>query len=62
MPELRNTSYTMTYRVTSQARGGAVVAEGDSVVVMVDYRTGDKVPLSDALRARIAGLEAAVKV
>ncbi len=58
VPELRNTSYTMTYRVTSQAHGGALVAEGDSVVVMVNYRTGAKVPLSDELRARIAGLEA----
>jgi acyl-CoA thioester hydrolase len=58
VPELRNTSFTMVYRVTSHAGGDAVVAEGDSVVVMVNYRTGDKVPLSEATRSRVATLEA----
>jgi acyl-CoA thioester hydrolase len=59
VPELRNTSFTMAYRATSEAQGGAVVAEGDSVVVMVNYRTGAKVSLSEELRARIAALEGA---
>ncbi len=56
--ELRNTSFTMTYRATSESLGGAVVAEGDSVVVLVSYVTGDKVPLPPSLRARIADLQA----
>ena len=56
VPELRNTSFTMTYRVTSQRH--AVVAEGDSVVVMLSYRTGEKVPLSEELRKRVAAFEA----
>ncbi len=55
--DLRNTSFTMAYRATSKAHGGAVVAEGDSVVVMVSYRSGEKVPLSDELRRRVAALE-----
>ena len=58
VPELRNTSFTMAYRVMSEAHGGALVAEGDSVVVMLNYRTGEKVSLSDQLRQRVAALEA----
>jgi acyl-CoA thioester hydrolase len=58
VPELRNTSFSMVYRITSEGHGGAIVAEGDSVVVMINYRTGEKVPLSDQLRQMIAGLEA----
>jgi len=46
-------SFTMAYRVHSK-RLGAVVAAGDGVVVMVDYATGKSVPISTALRARIA--------
>jgi acyl-CoA thioesterase FadM len=48
----------MAYRVMSEAHGGALVAEGDSVVVMLNYRTGEKVSLSDQLRQRVAALEA----
>ena len=47
----------MLYRVT-RAEDGARVAEAESVVVMVSYRTGEKVALSAALRARIGELEA----
>jgi len=57
VPEMRSTSFTMAYRATSHTRGGAVVAEGDSVVVMLNYRTGDKVPLAADLRARIEAFE-----
>jgi acyl-CoA thioester hydrolase len=58
VPELRNTSFTMAYRITSHAQGGVVVAEGDSVVVMLNYETGEKVTLSDELRKAVAGVEA----
>jgi acyl-CoA thioester hydrolase len=52
------TSFTMRYRITSAAHNGAVAAEGEGVVVLVDYREGDKVPLSVELRAAIHALEA----
>jgi acyl-CoA thioester hydrolase len=55
--KLGQSSFVMGYRVT-RAEGAEVVAEAESVVVMVNYRTGEKVALSAALRARIAGLEA----
>lgn len=49
---LGTTSFTMRYRATSRAQG-RLVAEGDAVVVMVDPETGQKTPLSDALRTAI---------
>ena len=59
--KLGNTSFTMTYRLHSRAQA-ALAAEGESVVVMVDYGSGAKVPLDEGLRARIAALEAAAPV
>lgn len=56
--KLGNTSFTMGYRVTSDANKGAVAAEGEGVVVLIDYEKGGKVPLDDALRARILEVEA----
>jgi len=56
--KLGNTSFSMGLRLES-SRLGKIAAEGEAVVVMVDYRKGQKVPLGDALRARIEALEAA---
>jgi acyl-CoA thioester hydrolase len=53
-----NTSFVIGYRAESRARQ-AVVAEGETVVVLLDYGTGAKVTLDEPLRARIAALEAA---
>ncbi len=47
------TSFVMANRVT---RGDELVAVGEGVLVMLDYRTGTKVPLPDSLRERIASL------
>lgn len=55
---LGRTSFVMGYRVTSAAHQGAVAAEGEGVIVMLDYRGGGKVPLDDEVRARIRALEA----
>jgi acyl-CoA thioester hydrolase len=54
--KLGNTSLTLGIRLSSRQRG-AVAAEGENVIVLVDYKTGAKVPLWDELRARIAALE-----
>lgn len=51
------TSITMQYRL-ELLPGRDVVAEGESVVVQVDYRTGAKVPLDDELRQKVLALEA----
>jgi acyl-CoA thioester hydrolase len=57
VPRLGTSSFQMRYQVTSRAQGGALVAEGESIIVLYDYKQGVKVPLSDALRAAIDGLE-----
>jgi len=52
-----NTSMVMEYRVISEAHGGAVAAEGEAVVVMVHYASGQKHALGDTLRHRVHELE-----
>jgi hypothetical protein len=48
----------MSYRVTSAAQQGATAAEGEGVVVLVDYARGGKVAIDDATRRAIEALEA----
>jgi acyl-CoA thioester hydrolase len=43
-------SATLWYEVTSSAQDQAVVAEGETVIVMYDYRSGTTVPIDDTLR------------
>jgi len=50
-------SYTMAYRVTSNAQG-VVVATGESVLVNYDYTAGRPASVDDALRSAIAAVEA----
>jgi acyl-CoA thioester hydrolase len=56
--KLGKTSFTMGLRMRSRAQGRAIAAEGESVVVMMDYRAGRKVQLWEELRRRIGELEA----
>lgn len=51
------TSMTLDYRIRSAAQD-AEVATAEDVVVVFDYRDGQKVPVSDALRATVFALEA----
>ena len=55
---LGTTSFVMAFRINSSARAGAVAAEGEGVVVMLDYNRGESVPLGDELRRAILALEA----
>ncbi|MFI5298909.1 MAG: acyl-CoA thioesterase [Polyangiales bacterium] len=55
---LGTTSFEMQYRATSRSQNVAIVAEGDSTIVMFDYSAGSKVALSASLRAAIEALEA----
>jgi len=57
--DVRTTSFTMIYSACSAGLGGALVAEGDSVVVMIDYGSGEKRAVNEDLRKRIATLEGA---
>ena len=55
--DLGTSSFRMAYRLFSEAHGDAIAAEGDSVEVIVDYRSGKSVPLTQELRAAIEVVE-----
>jgi acyl-CoA thioester hydrolase len=50
--------FPVEHRIVSR-RLGAVVTEGEGLIVTFDYRRGVKVSIPDELRRRIAALEAA---
>lgn len=52
-----HTSVSMRQRVTSLSTR-ALVAEGDAIIVMLDYRTGARVALDEGMKRRILDLEA----
>jgi acyl-CoA thioester hydrolase len=54
--KLGNSSFTMGYRLRSAAQD-AEVALGEDVIVLLDYRTGKKVPLDARLRETIRAVE-----
>lgn len=56
--KLGNTSFTMGLRIRSHAHQRAIAAEGEAVIVMIDYRANRKVALSDELRRNVEKLEA----
>lgn len=49
-------SFTMLYELARADALDRVAARGEGVVVMVDYRRGATVPLSDELREKLEGL------
>jgi len=51
------TSFTIAYAITDEE--GDLVADGTSVQVMYDYRSGAKVRVPDGVRAAIAALQGA---
>lgn len=55
---MATTSFVMRLRAVSNAMNGEVVAEGEAVVVMMDYKTGQKLTIAPALKSRILALEA----
>ena len=57
---LGNSSFDMDYKITSNDRGGSLVATGSASGVLCDYSTGKSTPISDSLRSRIIELESAV--
>jgi acyl-CoA thioester hydrolase len=52
-----SSSFAMSYTLTSEKQGGAVVAEGHTVQVLINYGTGEKVPLDAEMRQRIEALQ-----
>ncbi len=56
VPRIGNTSFVMEYAVALADAPERLCARGSGVVVMVDYRTGAKVRVPDAIREGIAAL------
>ena len=55
-----NSSFRMEHQIVSR-NSGAIVAESDSVLVTVDYSTGNPVRVPEEVRAAIARLEETVE-
>jgi acyl-CoA thioester hydrolase len=55
------TSFVMQYRVTSAAHQHATAAEGEGVIVLIDYAKGGKVAIDDATRSAIEKVEASAE-
>lgn len=53
--KIGRTSYVLHKRVRSVSRG-AIAAEGEAVIVTIDYRTGEKVPLDEITKQQLAEL------
>ncbi len=56
--QLGDDRFLMEHRIVSQ-RHNRLAAEGDALVVMLDYRTGKKVSMPHVVRARILEIEEA---
>lgn len=48
-----NTSFGIEHQITSKNNGSKVVAEADSVVVMINYKTGEKFQIDDDNRKKL---------
>ena len=56
--EVRTASFKMEYAIVdANTPLDPLFARGDSVIVMIDYATGTKVPVSETLRSRFAELD-----
>jgi acyl-CoA thioester hydrolase len=53
---LGNTSFTMEYGAALESDPNRLVARGRGVIVLIDYRTGSKVALPEALRTALEAL------
>ncbi len=49
-------SFTMEHKIYSE-KEGAIVAEGDSTIVVFDYKAGKSHPIPEEIRRAIEGLE-----
>jgi len=48
-----NTSFGIEHQITSKNNGSKIVVDADSVVVMVNYKTGEKIQIDDNSRKKL---------
>lgn len=56
--KLGNSSFTMEYAAAEASAPDTPVARGTGVVVLIDYRTGEKLPIPSDLRTALSELSA----
>lgn len=54
-------SFHMVFELARTDAPERLAARGEGVIVMLDYRRGETVPISDALRGRLEGLRVAAE-
>jgi acyl-CoA thioester hydrolase len=54
---LGNTSLTSEYRITSEKHKGKLAAQSKGIIVLINYDTGQKVPLDETVRSKIVAFE-----
>jgi acyl-CoA thioester hydrolase len=59
--KIGTTSLTLESAIATADRLGEPAAMASAVVVLLDYDTGKKVPVPEAMRARVAALESGAK-
>ena len=52
-----NSSFTIEYLMTSEKNGGAIVSDGESVIVIVNYRDGSKMKIDEEIRNKLMSME-----
>ena len=55
--QVGNKSFRLAYRLVSTAQADQVAAAGDSVIVMLDYKSGQTVPIPAEMRQAIGELQ-----
>ena len=56
--KLGRTSINLAMRLRSKQHDRAIAAEGEAVLVMVAYKTGEKIPLTEELKRKVLLTEA----
>ena len=53
---IENSSFIIEYMMTSEKNAEAVVADGESVIVIVNYRDGSKMKIDDEMRNKLTSM------
>jgi acyl-CoA thioester hydrolase len=56
--KMGNTSFTMEYQLSPATDVDNPYATGSGVIVVINYKTGEKIRVPDEMRAKIEGIEA----
>ena len=52
-----NSSFTVEYLMTSEKNGAATVADGESVIVIINYRDGSKIKIDEEIKNQLISME-----